>query len=263
MTPASAADGGRQPAYPLDRAFYEDLIARRGEFTRVARETVTPSQGGYAFRVEAGQAFRLVMLEGPQIIDAAIWNGADPSEHYAAGAQVAIEGMQISRLTRIWGTPPRSRPLATVIADTPRTVHSDAPLHTHVAPGAQCNPHLWAHYGGGAVRTCYDNFRAALATVGMSQRSIIDNMNLFQMSGVDPVTGDYVFTQGSAEAGDHLELYAEVPLLVAVSVCPGGDGGTVESGADWGGERVRLRPIGVEVYETGVAPLGWPYDAPA
>jgi uncharacterized protein len=259
MSPSSGLADGRQPSYPFDRAFYEDLVARRGDFARVSRETVSPEQGGYAFRVEAGQAFRLVMLEGAQIIDAAIWNGDDPSEHYASGAQVAIEGMQVSRLTRLWGTPPQSRPMATVIADTPRTSHSDAPLHAHVSPGAQCNPHLWAHYGGGDVRTCYDNFRRGLASVGMSQRSIIDNMNLFQMSGVDPVSGDYVFSQGHAEAGDHLELYAEIPLLVAVSVCPGGDGGTVESGADWCGARVPLRPIGVEVYDTGVTPLGWPY----
>lgn len=255
----SPRDGGRQPAYPLDREFYERLIARRAEFALVSRETVTPEQGGYAFRVEAGQTFRLTMLEGAQIIDAAIWSADDPTEHYAAGAQVAIEGVHISRLTRLWGTAPLSRPLATVLADTPRTRNSDAPLHSHVSPGAQCNPHLWAHYGGGDVRTCYDNFRAALASVGMSQRSIIDNVNLFQLSGLDPDSGDYVFSQGFAEAGDQLELYAEIPLLVAVSVCPGGDGGTVESGADWGGERVRLRPIGVEVRDTGVAPLGWPY----
>lgn len=244
--------------YPFNAEFYEKLVAARETFERVSKTTVTPETGGYAFRVEAGQTFRLAMLEGPQIIDAAIWNADDITEHYASGAQVAIEGFQIGRLTRIWGTPPLSRPLATVIADTARGARADHCLHSHVSPGAQCNPHLWAHSGGMPEASCYDNFRKGLAEVGMNQRLIIDNMNLFQMSGIEPLTGDYVFLPPEYEPGDYLEFYAEIPLLVAVSVCPAGDGGAVGDG-NLGGPDVVLSPIGVEIYDSGIEPLGWPY----
>lgn len=54
--------------------------------------------------------------------------------------------------------------------------------------------------------------------------------------------------------GDYIEFYAEIDLLVAVSVCPSGDGlvsGTMP-------EKVVLRPIGIEMYETGVQPKEFP-----
>src|SRR5262249_51450731 len=215
---------------------------------------------GYAFRVEAGQAFRLVTLEHAQIVDTTLYNADDPTEHYASGAQAAIEGLQITRLTRIWGTPPKSRPLATVTADTVRVGPKAAPVREHAAHGAQCNPHLWAMYAGTNPRSCYDNFRAALATVGLSQRHVNDNMNLFQNTALDPATGDYLLGRGYSEPGDYLEFFAEIPLLVAISVCPAGGGGAVESPEDWGGDGgVPTYPMGVEIYTTGVEPLGWPY----
>ena len=244
--------------YPFDRDFYDRLLAARDGFTCIHQETI-PAGRGHAFRVEAGQTFRLVMLEQSQIIDTSYWNADDPTEHYASGAQTWIEGLQITRLTRIWGTPPKSRPLATCIADTVRITPRQLPVREHAAHGAQCNPHLWAHYAGTHPRTCYDNFRAALAGVGLSQRRIIDNTNLFQNSALDPNTGDYLLGRGNAQAGDYIEFYAEIPLLVAISVCPGGSGDTIESPDDWGSSGVTVYPVGVELYDTGIEPLGWPY----
>lgn len=257
--PATApTDPGVKTRYPFDAAFYASLLGRRDDFRLVHRETV-PAGRGHAFRVEAGQAFRLVTLERAQIVDTSFWNADDPTEHYASGAQCAIEGLQITRLTRVWGTPPNSRPLATVTADTLRVGPKRIPVREHAAHGAQCNPHLWAHFAGTHPRTCYDNFRGALATVGLSQRWIIDNMNLFQNTALDPHTGDYLLGRGYAEKDDYIEFYAEIPLLVAISICPAGGGDTIESPDDWGSQGVALYPMGIEILDTGVEPLGWPY----
>lgn len=245
--------------YPFDEAFYGRLLGAREQFRSVHRDTV-PAGRGHAFRVERGQAFRIITLESAQIVDTSLWNADDPSEHYASGAQCAIEGLQLTRLTRVWGTPPLSRPLATITADTLRVNPKQIPVREHAAHGAQCNPHLWAQYAGTHPRTCYDNFRGALAAVGLSQRSIIDNMNLFQNSALDPATGDYLLGRGYAEPGDYIEFYAEVPLLVAVSICPGGGGGTIESPDDWGSQGVTVFPVEIEVLDTGIEPLGWPYS---
>ena len=253
--------------YPYDRAFYDRLYAQRTSY-RPRWEHVVPARSGFGWRVEAGQAFRIVMVEGGQVVDLCISAAEDPHEHYAAGAQFYIEGARVTRGTRLWGTPPRSRPLATISADTVRTrpdpggrgLREPIKQH-HKCYGAHCNPHHWLLFAGIHPPTCYDNLRAAYAQLGMSQYAIHDNLNLFGRFAMDPESGLHNAEPTQAEKGDYLEFYAEVDLLLAVSACPYGYSATPPE--QWKDGRVPARPIGIEVYDTGIAPLGWPYAAAA
>ena len=56
--------------------------------------------------------------------------------------------------------------------------------------------------------------------LGLGQQHIHDNVNLFQRGGYDPFTGAHLIDQSDARAGDHIEFYAELDLLVSVSICP-------------------------------------------
>ncbi len=241
---------------PFNAEFYRSLIAARDTF-RPAWSHSVPRGAGYGFRVQAGQAFRLVQEEAAQILDTCFSNADDPREHYHATTQLALEGTQITRLTRVWGTPPQSRPLCTCTADTVRPQANPGHTREHGALTAHCNPHMWMLYSGTHPRTCYDNLRAGYAMLGLSQRSIHDNINMFQNTGLDPVTGDYPLRPGNAEAGDYIEFYAEVPLAVVISLCPDGAGAIPVE--EWGQREVPVYPVRVEVYDTGVQPLGWPY----
>lgn len=236
---------------PFDRRFYERLIAARENFSLVSSHVV-PRGTGYAFRVAAGQTFRLTQLEAAQIVDTCIFSGDDPTEHHSASTQAALEGMLVTRLTRVWSTPPHSRPLCTCIADSVRPKPSVHQAREHACVGAHCNPHIWTLYTREHPRTCYDNLRAGLARIGFSQRFIHDNLNLFQNTAIDPITGDYRLLTGNSEAGDYIEFYAEMPLIVAISLCPFGNGSPVESLKDG----VDTYPIQVDVYNSGVQPLG-------
>lgn len=244
-------------AVPFNQTFYEELIAAHDRFKLVSSYLVAPPMTGYAFRVEAGQTFRMVEPEAAQIIDTCVFNGDDPTEHYHASTQVALEGTQVTRLSRVWGTPPRTRPLCTCIVDTVRPRANAGYTREHAAHGAHCNPHLWMLYTGRHPRACYDNLRAGLARLGLSQRSIHDNMNLFQNTALDPITSDYMLEEGNSQPGDYLEFYAEAPLIVAISICPHGTG-SIPIG-DWDEGEVAVYPLGIEIYDTGVKPLGWPY----
>lgn len=242
--------------YPHDDVFYSDLVALRPRFEKVSDHVVEPPNTGWGFRVNAGQAFRIVTVDGPQITDVCILNADDPTEHYAAGTQLAIEGSHVTRMTRVWGTSPKSRPLCTCIADSVKQVESERNVRHHVVYSAHCNPHHWTLYSGRHPRTCYDNLRAGLALLGLNQRFIHDNLNLFQLSGLDPYTGHFLIEGSEAEAGDHIEFFAEVNLLVAMSLCPYGGGGVEPE--DWPDSEIPVFPLAVEIYETGVEPLGWP-----
>lgn len=241
--------------FPLDMSFYDELFRNRSSFELASSHRV-PAGTGYGFRVEARQAFRLVVVDEPQIVDICLLNADDPSEHYAAGTQLAIEGTNLTRLTRVWGTPPASRPLCVCTADTLRFRDNPENTREHTSHGAHCNPHHWMLYANRHPRTCYDNLRAGLAMIGLSQHHIHDNINLFEKSALDPHSGNYFLTRSDSVRGDYVEFFAELPLLIAISLCPYGDGGDIEE--DWKTTEIPVHPINVEVLETGFEPHPWP-----
>lgn len=248
--------------FPFDVAFYTDLISRRGSFEPAWNHEV-PARSGYGFRVAAGQVFRLVMTQGGQVADLCMWAADDPSERYASGAQFYIEGARVTRGTRIWGTPPRSRPLATVTADTVRTrpdgggagLREPVRQH-HKSYGGHCNPHHWLLFAGIHPPTCYDNLRDACAQLGMNQYAIHDNLNLFGRTTMDPYSGRHCGVPTHAERGDYLEFYAETDLLLGLSACPYGY--TATPPEQWAENHPPARPIGVHVLDTGIKPQPWP-----
>lgn len=250
--------------FPFDAEFYTNLIGSRNGFTPVSQHEMQPLSG-YGFRVNAGQAFRLVMTHGPTVADLCIFAAEDPDEHYCAGAQYFIEGARVTRGTRVWGTPPRSRPLATITADTLRTQSVGAvagmrqiPRQHHKCFGAHCNPHHWLLFAGIHPPTCYDNLRDACAQLGLNQYAIHDNLNLFGRYSVDPEDGVYTSEPTQAERGDYLEFYAETDLLMALSACPYGYKATPPE--QWAQRQIFARPIGVHVLDTHIAPRPWPYQ---
>jgi uncharacterized protein len=249
--------------YPFDHAFYGRLAASRPGWT-LAWSHLVPKRSGYGWRVSAGQAFRLVMVEGGQVADLCIFAADDPREHYAAGAQFYVEGARVTKTTRIWSNPPWSRPLATVTGDTVRVrppidgrgMSSPARQH-HKCYGAHCNPHHWKLFAGIHPPTCYDNLRAACAQLGLDQTYIHDNLNLFGRFAMDPESGLHIPEPTQAERGDYIEFFAEVDLLLALSACPYGYSAVPPE--EWADGAPPARPIGVEVFDTGLPPLGWPY----
>lgn len=171
---------------------------------------------------------------------------------------MAIEGGRISRLTRLWGTPPKSRPMATCIADSVNAVPNPRYTRDHFSYGAHCNAHLWHLYTGIHHRPCYDNLRYGFAMLGLHQRYVHDNVNLFQKGGYDPFSGAHLIDESDAVVGDYIEFFAEIDLMISVSICPNSGGSDALRGS-WSetGPSDPVYPIRVEVFDTGVEPLEW------
>ena len=242
--------------YPMNREFYIELASRSDTFPLVRSDVVPPGEG-FGLRIEAAQTIRMVMMERANMLDVCIYNADDPSEFYNSGAQAAIEGGRLLPFVRVWGTPPRSRPLCTVLRDTVPQRPTRHPTFEHNSHAAHCSQHTWTVHGRSHSRTCYDNLRQGLAMLGLHQRYIHDNVNLFYKLGIDPATGHYVQEPSDAEDGDYIEFFAEIPLLVVISICPWGDGTVTPTG--WGDNRGLVSPLKLEVRDSAVAPLGWPY----
>lgn len=98
----------------------------------------------------------------------------------------------------------------------------------------------------------------------VSEFDVHDVINIFQVTGLNE-EGKYFMEPSPAKKGDYLEMFAEQPLLMALSTCPGGDlsaWGWGEGGAGEGGEKKSMleccRPIHVEVFSVDEKLLeGW------
>ncbi|KAJ8135076.1 hypothetical protein OY671_011711, partial [Metschnikowia pulcherrima] len=87
---------------PYDRQFYE--AARQGS-TRTA-EVIVPPREARTFEVAAGQFFRIVSIEGPQVGDSNSWNAHDLAERFFSGKTRASHATHVSTGDRSWSTSP-------------------------------------------------------------------------------------------------------------------------------------------------------------
>ena len=224
-----------------------DLDALRGR--AAGRDPVhadrIPAGTGYGCRVPAGHLLTLSMVGAAQIIDLDLFVEDDHTEHFHAPTQLHREGGRLPVGVPLWGTPPRSRRLGTVVTDTLVPTPSSSGMRDHKCYGAHCNPHHWALYGASMPSTCYDNLWQGCDMAGVDRRLIHDNLNLFMRAALDPVTGAHLNSLSDAADGDRFELLAEVDLIAVLSLCPYGDG-SVEP-LDWHLGAVPTAPVDISV----------------
>lgn len=242
------------PQARLDRAFYERLRASRGSFRLVERFVIPPFEGR-GFLVRRGQAFRVVEEEGTQIADLSLWNAHNPRERLS-GRTMEIEGWMVRPFTRLWSGIPWLRPMATCLEET---VDSRLPetgfCHHWVSTGCCATEWTEMRVGIPGLNSCYVNFLQAVEPFGLGEADLPEApLGLFQKMRIDPLDGRWYAAPSESQRGDYIEFFAEMDLLVAVTVCPNGDNTRYYSVPG----RDRVLPIAVEVYDTGFEPRPFP-----
>jgi hypothetical protein len=241
------------PQHQVDKAFYDRVRAARPQF-KLVDKFVVPPFSGRGFTVKQGQSFRFIDVEGPQIADVILYNANNPREAFHLARTSSFEAWWIKLYSRIWSNIPWFRPMATCIEDTVVTLPPGSDYHHHTL-GAHCSPeHQEVRSGRTGLNNCHLNLLQAIEPFGLTEDNLHDNFNAFQKERQDVKDGLRRMAGSDAKKGDALAFYADIDLLVGVSVCPGGDGalGGVHA------ERVTVRPIGIEVYETGIPPKASP-----
>ena len=110
-------------ALDVNRDFYARLAPERGKRELVDR-FVIPRRSGRAWPVRAGQIFRIVAVEGPQVADLNVWSLSNPRERFWA--------------SRIAPAPPGARVdlrSAVVVPALPAADAHDHRRHRAVRPG--------------------------------------------------------------------------------------------------------------------------------
>ena len=169
-------------------------------------------------RVNKGQTFRIVDLEGNQAVDTLFFNANDALERYSATDTIRRQNRLYlatgSQLYSNWGNV-----MLTIAADT---------CGRHDTLGGACaaesNTVRYA-LDKYPMHSCRDNFLHALAheplceQLGMSKRDLPSNINFFMNV---PVTeaGQLAFVDGISAPGKYVEMQAEMDVLVLISNCP-------------------------------------------
>ncbi len=241
---------------PYDRTFYETV---RGGMTLVD-EIVVPPRDARAFDVPAGHLIRIVTPDGSQVGDLNLWNAADLSERFYSGKTRALHATHVSTGDRLWSSFPWLRPMATITHDTLDWYGFDEfGAGVHDVIGTRCDPYTAHLLTGGDYRYCCHSTltRALAAARGLSlneaERHVHDVVNVFMCTGYTRDTNRYFMKASPARAGDFIELFAEIDLLVGLSTCPGGD-----CGAGHSSDSAACYPLRVDIFRPRDEDLaGW------
>ena len=97
-------------------------------------------------------------------------------------------------------------------------------------------------------RCCHSNLTRSLVEKGLNveeaEAAVHDVLNVFMCTGFTLDTHQYFMKASPVRPGDYIEFFAEIPLLGALSACPGGDCSATHSD-----DATPCYPLLVEIYK--------------
>jgi uncharacterized protein YcgI (DUF1989 family) len=249
-------------ALEVDRRFYGKLGEPGAKRTLVER-FVIPRRSGRAWPVRAGQIFRIVALEGPQVADLNVWNSSNPRERFWASRSRQLHQAHVSTFDRLWSCLPYLRPMLTITADTVQYGRDEDGAGCHDLLGTRCDPYVHKLLNGEELDCCHSTLVRAVAPYHLTELDVHDVLNVFQVTGLT-AEGRYFTKPSPAKAGDFIEFFAELDVLAALSNCPHGDMSAPVWGTG-GGDRTDIcRPLGIEIWQPAPELLaGWTSPPPS
>ncbi|MEM8795746.1 MAG: DUF1989 domain-containing protein [Pseudomonadota bacterium] len=176
----------------------------------LAHREIVPAGMPWSGRINKGQILRLIDIEGKQAIDFLCYNADDQAERYHAPNTIKIPGnIFLSKGSVLRSS--AARPMMTIVEDT---------CGGHDTIFGCCSfPLDRVRYGEVNERACQTNFEEELARYGMGQRDVVPNVNFF-MSVPVGTNGNAQITEGQSQAGDFVDLRADMDVLAVLSNCP-------------------------------------------
>jgi uncharacterized protein len=269
--PSDAAQRRASPVvvtYPVenlpsfDEAFYQAVRQRLS----LVKTVIVPPRDAACFEVKAGQIFRIIGTDGPQVGDLNLWSANNLNERFFSGKTRALHATHVTAGHRLWSTLPYLRPLATITHDTLGWYgFDDDGGGIHDVIGTRCDPYTNRLLSGGDYHhCCHSNLTRALAghlalPLCEAEPHVHDVLNVFMCTGFTRDTHQYFMKASPVRPGDFIELFAEIDLIGALSACPGGDCSATHSS-----DAARCYPLTVEIYQPAAEALaGWSSPGPS
>lgn len=169
-----------------------------------------PARGHVAFTVRATNVVRIVDVEGRQVADLVAFNQTDYQERLNGESTMLLNGTYNPREGHVVYSDD-CNPMFTIIDDKVGRNY----------PGAlMCSQEMnLIRYGVPGTINCRDNLTDALRPWGIGKKDIPGAFTPF-MNVIHHPDGRAEIAEPPSAAGDHIDLRAEMDLLVAISACP-------------------------------------------
>ena len=165
-------------------------------------------------RLEAGQNFRILDLEGNQAVDTLFYQANDPAVRYSASDTIQVQkNLYLTTGSRLLSN--RKTHLLTITADT---------CGRHDTLGGACSREsntMRYSFDKEHFHACRDSFLRGLQdwSPNLGKRDLPCNVNFFMNVPVTP-EGRLTFEDGISAPGRYVEMRAEVDVLCLISNCP-------------------------------------------
>jgi uncharacterized protein YcgI (DUF1989 family) len=177
------------------------------------REYHLPPQTGLAFNVGKGEVMRVIDTDGGQVSDLVCFARDDNGEYFSSGRTVDYNNRLFFSEGHVLYSN-RSRPMLTITADQ---------VGRHTCLYAPCSQEMFEiSYGvTEAHPNCLDNLNKNLAVYGVDADHIAAPFNIFLNVTISE-HGKLGILPPRSKAGDFIELWAEMDLIVGITACSAG-----------------------------------------
>jgi uncharacterized protein YcgI (DUF1989 family) len=186
-----------------------------------------PPASWASLAVRTGHTLRVVIPDGPQVVDMDVFNLHDSTESFCSSITRTYNGIHLELGQSLFSCSPWERPMLTMVADTVRRRPSSGEgilFGTHDLLYGRCTRQLRLKRYGLDSPGCQENLAEGLREAGLLDTQVHDPLNIFMKTGLDP-SGHLVFGVPDARAGDYVDMRAEMDCLAVVSTCPGRSSG--------------------------------------
>ena len=166
-------------------------------------------------KIDHGQVFRILDLEGNQAADTLFYNANDVTERYSAMDTIREQGnIYLTAGTRLLSN--LGNEMLCIVADT---------CGRHDTLGGACATEsntVRYDLEKRCMHACRDSWMLAIAEheeLGLSKRDITHNINFFMNVPITE-TGGLTFEDGISAPGKYVEMKAGMDVIVLVSNCP-------------------------------------------
>jgi len=179
---------------------------------QIVLDDVVPARAPWTAVVRNGQTLRIVDLEGNQAVDFLMYALDDDAERYSAQDTIAAQGNIFLRAGSILRSN-EGRPMATLTG-------TSVSYHDTIGGACSCesNTLRYGHHTK-AQHACVENFLQGNAPFGRGKRDMVSNINWFMNVPVE-ADGSLGIVDGISAPGLHVDIRAEMDLMVVVSNCP-------------------------------------------
>jgi len=176
------------------------------------RNEIVPAKGVTAFEIQRGQTVRIEDVEGQQAVDLICYNLEDLGEKFWAAHTAKINGTIYVTTGHILYSD-QARPMMTIVEDT-------VGVNDIICGSCSLALDLVRYGEEKASKGCMDLFEEVIRPWGLNRKDIPMCFNIFLDYPVEPGGNVAIDKDPVSKPGDHIDLRAEMNLLVSITACP-------------------------------------------